>query len=460
MQWAEQLEAGYFDQPPMIGWILWAVSQLSDSVFAYRMVVFAIGVATALVLFHVARPLGKPAAWLAASLYVASPMHMLQFLVTNDSILLLSCGLTVLCFQRALRYGSGHYKWPVLGGLALGCAALSKFFALFLYVSLLLVAIRRYKDGGLKHLLVMSVVALPFGWQHLHYNLENCWNSVAFSWFGGIVEGEPMDWGFVGEYLLVLLYVLMPWTFAYLLIQRRRWWRSELMLPIAVGLVPLWLFFAVPFKREVGLNWLLAFVPFLYPLVTALTVAAQQRILKLSIAFGMLHAVILLALALVPTSVYVNNTRHGDYAMFLQPQQLCAEIAPWKDTPTFAGSYTTSTLISQLCDREIYPLFDVSKYSRIADTRVDLRALDGQRLVYLVRGEADTAELAPFFESLQVQHVDVSGSHLSVLIGDGFNFQAYRQHYLQRIYEQFYQRPDWLPPAACEFKQRYFPPQT
>jgi MFS family permease len=460
MQWAEKLEPGYYDHPPLIGWVLWAVGQLSDSVFAYRMVAYFIGIATALVLYHVARPLGKNAAWLAAALYVASPMHMLQFLVTNDSALLLCCGLTVLSFQRALRYGVGRWKWPILGGIALGLAVLSKYFVLFLYLSLLIVAFMRRKDGGLRHLFVMSLVAVPFGLQHLHYNLTNCWNNVAFNLLARSDTGDGLHWDFVAQYLGLLVYVLMPWMLWYLIRQRQRWWRSELMLPIAVGLVPLWLFLVVSLKREVGVHWLLAFAPFAYTLATAFTEQAQRRVLKLSIGFGATHAILLLLVSAIPASLLVQHEKHGDYAMFIQEEKLCAALEPWRDQPMFAGGYTMSAMVSQLCDMPVSALFGTSKYGRLADNRVDLRAYDQQSLVYIDKGQFDLTELSPYFSSIEVQELDIGGATLSVLIGQEFDYQAYRNHYLRSIEQLYYQRPDWLPPAACPFTERYFPPEA
>ncbi|MDD9893009.1 MAG: glycosyltransferase family 39 protein [Gammaproteobacteria bacterium] len=460
MQWAESLAPGYYDHPPLIGWVLWGVGQFSDSVFAYRLVAYVIGIATALVLYHVARPLGKDAALLAAALFVASPMHMLQFLVTNDSVLLLTCGLTVLSFQRALRYGLGHWKWPILGGIALGLAVLSKYFVLFLYLSLLIVAFMRRKDGGLRHLFVMSLVAVPFGLQHLYYNLTNCWNNIAFNLLARSDGNSGLQWDAMGEYIGLLVYVLMPWTVWYLIRQRQRWWRYELMLPIAVGLVPLWLFLVVSLKREVGLHWLLAFAPFAYTLVTALTDTAQRRILKLSIGFGGLHALLLLAISAIPASVLVQHEKHGDYAMFIQQDKLCAELAPWKDESLFAGGYTMSAMVAQLCDLPVNSLFSTSKYGRLADTRVDLREYDQQRLVYVDKGSIDASRYAPYFSTVEVKELDIGGATLSVMIGEGFNYMAYRENYLRRIDELFYQRPDWLPPAACPFTERYFPPEA
>lgn len=460
MQWADQWEPGYYDHPPLIGWVLWAVGHISDSVFAFRMFAFFVGVATALVLYHVARPLGKSAAFLAAALYVASPMHMLQFLVTNDSALLLCSGLTVLSFQRALRYGPNNWKWPILGGIALGLAVLSKYFVLFLYLSLMIVAFLRRKDGGIRHLFVMSLVAVPFGLQHLHYNLNNCWNNIAFNLLARSEGSGEVHWDFVGNYVGMLVYVLMPWVLWYLVLQHRRWWRRELMLPIAVGLVPLWLFLVVALKREVGVHWLLAFAPFAYSLVTALTETAQRRILKFSIAFAGLHGLLLLAVSAIPASALAEHEKHGDYAMFIQQEKLCAELAPWKDEQMFAGGYTMSAMVSQLCHREVNSLFSHSKYGRLVDSRVDLRELDQQRVVFIDKGALDVTEYTPYFKSVEVVELDIGGALLSVLIGEGFDFQQYREGHLRVIYETYYQRPDWLPPAACPFTERYFPPEA
>lgn len=460
MQWADQLEPGYYDHPPLIGWVLWAIGHLSDSVFTYRMFAFFVGVATALVLFHVARPLGKDAAFLAMALYVASPMHMLQFLVTNDSALLLCSGLTVLCFQRALRYGRSNWKWPILGGIALGLAVLSKYFVLFLYLSLMIVAFLRRRDGGIRHLFVMSMVAVPFGLQHLHYNLNNCWNNIAFNLLARSEAGDEIHWDFVGNYLGMLVYVLMPWMLYYLIRQHRRWWRRELMLPIAVGLVPLWLFLVVSLKREVGVHWLLAFAPFAYSLVTALTETAQRRILKLSIGFAGLHGLLLLAVSAIPASVLAEHEKHGDYAMFIQQEKLCAELAPWKDETMFAGGYTMSAMVSQLCHREVNSLFSHSKYGRLVDSRVDLRTLDQQDFIFIDKGKLNPAEFAPYFQQMEIVELDIGGALLSVLKGGGFDYKKYRESHLRSIYETYYQRPDWLPPAACPFTERYFPPEA
>ena len=113
-----------------------------------------------------------------------------------------------------------------------------------------------------------------------------------------------------------------------------------------------------------------------------------------------------------------------------------------------------------ICDRDINSLFSVSKYGRLADSRVDLREFDGKPLVFIDKGELDVAQFSPFFESLDLKELDIGGAKLSVLMGEGFNYMAYRNDYLREIEQRYYQRPDWLPPAACPFTERYFPPEA
>ncbi|NUB43071.1 glycosyltransferase family 39 protein [Fertoebacter nigrum] len=131
--WGQVPALGYYSKPPMIGWVIGAVTALagSDAPFWVRLPAPLFHGATALLLAATAALLygGRAAVWVAAG-YVTLPMVAVgSLLISTDTIMFPFLALALWAWVRA----GDEPSWPlaVLCGVALGLAALSKYAALY-----------------------------------------------------------------------------------------------------------------------------------------------------------------------------------------------------------------------------------------------------------------------------------------------------------------------------------------
>lgn len=147
--WSRRIEAGYFDHPPGVAWLIAAgTGILGDTLGGVRF-----GPLVAALLTHVAAVLaawqlagrgarGLEAAWRAALLIAVLPMAMLGLVIaTPDAALFVVVMLAVLAVERALASpvrSQRSFAWWTAAGSALGLAFVSKYTAVLLPAGLVL----------------------------------------------------------------------------------------------------------------------------------------------------------------------------------------------------------------------------------------------------------------------------------------------------------------------------------
>ncbi len=132
--WAQHLQPGYYDHPPVIAWWVSAGMTLAgDTPLGVRLMSAVSSSALSLILYAIALEIGtgtqlarRAAWWLQGSLLIAAG----GFSATPDSPSVLFWTLTLLMALKARNQSS--VRWWVLAGLTAGLATLSKYSALFL----------------------------------------------------------------------------------------------------------------------------------------------------------------------------------------------------------------------------------------------------------------------------------------------------------------------------------------
>ncbi|RVV98082.1 glycosyl transferase [Mesobaculum littorinae] len=141
--WGQRLDFGYYSKPPLIGWVIRAVTELagSDAVFWVRLPAPLCHGLTAVILGRAAGELAGPrAAFWAAVSYVTLPMTAVGgLLITTDTILAPFYAGALLCYLRLLRGAS--QRDALLAGLLLGFGFLAKYAAIYLLGTAALAAI-------------------------------------------------------------------------------------------------------------------------------------------------------------------------------------------------------------------------------------------------------------------------------------------------------------------------------
>jgi 4-amino-4-deoxy-L-arabinose transferase-like glycosyltransferase len=211
--WAQHLQAGYLDHPPMIAWWIRAGELIAgDTAFGVRLVPsLATGLATWLV-GDLARRLGlsEPTAERAALWYNATfTVALGGMLATPDTPACLFWTLSLWCLAREWKSRAGF--WWLAAGVSAGLCCLSKYSGLFLAPGVFLwLAVA---PGG------MAELKRPWPWLAALFALlafapNVAWNA-AHQWLTfekqfGRVGGHGLHVALLPEFLLTQFLVLNP----------------------------------------------------------------------------------------------------------------------------------------------------------------------------------------------------------------------------------------------------------
>ncbi len=132
--WAMHPQFGYYDHPPMVAWWLAIGTRLAgDTPLGARLVPILASAAAGLLIYDIAQLAGLSprTAARAVAWYNAAPLVGFgAMLILPDAATTLFWCLTLWAILKSERTGRG--AWWILAGTAAGCAALSKYSALFL----------------------------------------------------------------------------------------------------------------------------------------------------------------------------------------------------------------------------------------------------------------------------------------------------------------------------------------
>ena len=465
--WGRVPALGYYDHPPMVGWILAPLAALSD----------ASALADASWLLRLPAVLAPPFAalmvrgalrhWfgrdddtadLAALAVLLAPMNIWNVLITTDTPLLLFSVASLLVFARAAQQDSA--KLFLLSGVLLGLAFLSKYFAVLLGLAFLVWAILSKKP---KAFLLVFLGGLPFGLLNLYWNYKTCWCNVMFNAINRHEgDGSGLSLATPALYAASLAYLVAPllW-FAWRgrAAMRAAWQRPAERALILAWLVPLAVFAALSPVKRIGLHWLLSFLP---ALVLSVALALERRQLVASgRVFALLAALHVLAIAVVaavPLDAWRATRFHARLVFPGRIAELTAAMAPDLAGKLLAtDSYASAALLEYHTRRPVAVFGRGTSHARQDDIDTDWRAYDGKDLVIFRREPPLKQEYQPYFRDVEVKRIPLGSGSYHAVLGSGFSYQAYRTGVLADIRDRYYRIPAWLPVGHCYFFERYFP---
>lgn len=126
--YAQHLDIGYLDHPPMVAWLIWlSTSLFGDSEFAVRLGAYLCWVVTAIFCFRTARNLyGNAAAFVVVLLLASLPFFFgIGILMTPDAPLTAAWAAALYFLERAL-LGEQRRAWWY-AGICIGLGLLSKY---------------------------------------------------------------------------------------------------------------------------------------------------------------------------------------------------------------------------------------------------------------------------------------------------------------------------------------------
>ena len=229
--WSQALDWGYYSKPPMIAAIIGAsTALLGDGLLGVKALAMLCYPLTAWVLYRwvsemvadvAAEPGARPerAGWLAAGLFIASPVAgLLGLAATTDAPLLLMWSLASRALWRAWRDGRPS-DWLMLG-LWGGLGLMSKYTMAAFAVSALgfLVSVQRRRAEGLslpRGLSLSALVAFICVVPNLAWNAAHGWPTLRHTAEITVgAQSEPLLQtlgGYLGGLLLLVGPVVVPW---------------------------------------------------------------------------------------------------------------------------------------------------------------------------------------------------------------------------------------------------------
>ncbi len=460
--WGWLPDWGFYDHPPMIGWWLAALSLVGKAEWWLRLPVILQPVLLALVVYwalpKLVQGLGEQRRLWAATLVLLAPVNVWNVFITTDTPLIYFSVLSGLAWVRASRDDSP--RWYFAAGLLLAGAVLSKYFAAILGFAYLVDVLRRRKSGAVTGLAIAYACTLPALALMAWWNSANCWPNYMFNF---VNRHGDAGWSLKTPllYAVTLIYVLGP-PVLWLALKNRRPASADSYLPASLGTLawlPFLLFALLSGVKQIGLHWLLSFVPFtLIWLTLRLQPATLQKLGLFFAAFATLHIAGILIVSRIPLETWQKTRLYDGIVLTFEHQAMSRELEPYKKDWVLAmDGYSNAVTLGYNLRQNVAVFGVASSHARHDDLVTDFRALAGRNFLILRKSEPNPDDYRKYFGSVSVDSFEVRGARFWRVKGTGFDYPAYRDGVLAEVRRKYYAIPTWLPQRACYMCDRYFP---
>ncbi len=460
IKWAANPSAGYYDHPPMVGWLIYLMSFVNENIIFFRLFSFMAAITVAFSIYNIAKLyVDENKAYLLFLLFLVSPVDILMSLFTNDIPLVLFGTLGTQYLLYSLKKEQ-TVKYAVLAGIFLGASFLNKYFSVFLMLSLFVFAISIYKTKSIKTLLIATTIVLLAVAQNMYFNYNCCWNNIMFNFFARTESHYNFET--FSNFILNLVYVVTPWAFWFLFKSRKNFVKSELLILVSLILGLMFIvFFMVSLKNLMGIHWFVLFLPYIFLLFAFLTDEYLKKLFKYNAIFTAIHIVILLvvltALHLLPNSVFKSSYYYEDAVFSTNMQETCEKLdSEYGDKKLFTVGYTNSAMLNYHCKKDAPMLFSNSVFGRMDDKLVDIRKLADKDLYLFNNREMKKEEFSNVCKDVEIHTFKMEDATFYVSECKGFDYEKYKTHYLAIQQKKFYDIPEWLPQGKCYFNDRYY----
>ena len=460
--WGQYPDLGYYDHPPMVGWVLHLMLYLGHAEVVLRLPVILTYPLIGYGIYRLLKPLDEDKAALIAILFLISPINILNVAITTDTTLILFSFLSFAALYKALQ--KNHYGWYALAGIFFGLAFLSKYFAVLLgltyLVYLILTAKSKQKTLGFA---LLYLASLPFALLNLYWNYTHCWDNIMFNLYN---RNESAHFSFrtIVMFLGVQLYLMTP-PLAYYAIKKRNELKQvfkgeQLQLFLFVFLVPMTLFALLSLVRVVGMHWVLSFYPALYLLLYKLLSRKElTSVLKFMAWFSGLHLAAILVIANMPMETWKSNKLYNGVVMSFEHNKIVEQLRPYEQQQFLLSTdgYSPSATMSYYYGSRFFVFGEDGFHARHDDILTDFREFNGRNILILRKSEPDMQEYIPYFDRVETKNFTLREATFYLVLGYNFNYEKYREGVLRQIKNKYYKIPAYLPVGACNFCERYFP---
>ncbi|MGB4765956.1 MAG: glycosyl transferase family 39, partial [Rugosibacter sp.] len=211
--------------------------------------------------------------------------------------------------------------------------------------------------------------------------------------------------------------------------------------------------------KQVGLHWLLAFIPFvLLWLGLRLAPKTLRRLCLFFIGFAVLQVTVIFGLTRLPLETWKKMQIYEGLVLTFEHEALLKQLAPYeKDWVWAMDGYSNAVILGYNARRYVSVFGEASSHARHDDILTDFRPLNGRNILVLRKTAPNLVEYQPYFRRVTVDTFDVRGARFWRVKGEDFNYLAYREGVLANVKRKYYVIPTWLPQTACFFCDRYFP---
>ena len=465
--WGFKPDWGFYDHPPMIGWWLAGLLEFRDTEWWLRLPVI-LQPALLAVMVRWSLPQLAPGIeperrdWIAL-LVLLAPVNVWNIFITTDTPLIFFSVLSGLAWIRAAQERSGDgMRWYLLAGVLLAGAVLSKYFVAFLGFAYLVDALRRRTARAFAGLLLAYLCTVPALALMAWWNAENCWPNFMFNFVNR--HGDAgWSWKTPLLYGLTLIYVLGP-PVLWLAFKSRRWQDGGSYRSASAGTLgllawlPFGLFAVLSLVKQIGLHWLLSFVPFALIWVgLRLRPAGLRKLGVFFAAFAGLHIAAILIVSRVPLEAWQATRLYDGIVLSFEHKELVRELEPYKKDWVLAmDGYSNAVTMGYNLRRYVIVFGEASSHARHDDLVTDFRTLAEKKILILRKSEPKLADYRPYFKNVSMDSFEVRGARFWRVKGEGFDYPAYRDAILAPVRQKYYRIPPWLPQTACYMCDRYF----
>ncbi|WP_332778416.1 ArnT family glycosyltransferase [Polaromonas sp.] len=457
--WGVYLDWGYSDHPPMVGWLIGLMrATLGDTLWSIRLPIVLLPLALGAAIGWALAPVDRVrAAWAVLFVWLA-PINWLNTLITTDTPLIFWSALSVAMLLRAehrARLDRAAWGLYALSGLFLGCAFLSKYFAVVLGLTYL-VYFALYRRERLAGLALLVACALPGPAINIAYNLSHGWSNIMFNLYNRN-EDASFEWRKPLLYAGMMLYLLTPagawlgWKYRRGLVDA---FRRQRLLGCLV-LVPLGFFALLSLKKVIGLHWVLSFYPFGFAWLAFALPLEKLKACAIGLAvFAGLHVLAVAGLSMTSLDNWKSTKLYPQIIRSYKTAEVLKQVnAP--GVVLMASAYTPASIYG-FERREYMPVFGPGRFhARQDDQLVDFSIYQGKTIRVIQMEPPDLADYRPYFETVQLLSFTQNGTPFYAVEGTGFKYAAYKDGVLATIFQRYYNIPSVLPMTGCPFCERF-----
>ena len=260
----------------------------------------------------------------------------------------------------------------------------------------------------------------------------------------------------------MMVYVLTP-PFFWVLFKRRTqfatlWAKNELRALLLITFVPLLLFAGLSLTKQIGLHWVLSFLPFAMMLVPHFVNETMlRRWIKFFIGFALAHMLLFVVISQLPLETWKSMRLYDGIVLTVETPKVLEQLKPYEHDYVFASDgYSNAVTFGYNARRYFLVFGEASSHARHDDILTDFRTLADKNILILRKSAPKEGEYDRFFEHVDSRTFDVRGVTFYIVLGQHFRYSVYRDEILASIRQKYYALPRWLPQSSCYFCDRYF----